>query len=178
MNGAQAALSRIVVQDHRLMRRLNRWSAPRWVRVWMIWATRGGDGWLWLSLIPPVWMLGGASAPAAIAACVTAALAGILVFLTLKRSTRRPRPCHLEPHAWSRLSPPDRFSFPSGHTITAFAIAVPLAGFYPGMSPVLALLSCSVAASRIILGMHFLSDVAAGVGIGTFLGYASLRLFA
>ena len=29
------------------MRRVNRWPAPRWIRVWMICATRGGDGWLW-----------------------------------------------------------------------------------------------------------------------------------
>ena len=34
-------------RDHRLMRRLNSWRAPRWVRLWMIYATRGGDGWLW-----------------------------------------------------------------------------------------------------------------------------------
>ena len=37
-------------RDHRVMRRLNRWRAPRWVRYWMIAATRLGDGWLWYSL--------------------------------------------------------------------------------------------------------------------------------
>ena len=37
-------------RDHRVMRRLNRWRAPRWIRYWMIAATRLGDGWLWYSL--------------------------------------------------------------------------------------------------------------------------------
>ncbi len=37
-------------RDHRLMRRMNRWRAPRWIRYWMIAATRMGDGWLWYGL--------------------------------------------------------------------------------------------------------------------------------
>ena len=32
------------------MRRVNRWRAPRWIRVWMMCATRGGDGWLWYAM--------------------------------------------------------------------------------------------------------------------------------
>ena len=32
-------------RDHRLMLRMNRWRAPRWIRIWMIAATRMGDGW-------------------------------------------------------------------------------------------------------------------------------------
>ena len=37
-------------RDHRVMRRMNRWRAPRWIRYWMIGATRAGDGWLWYGL--------------------------------------------------------------------------------------------------------------------------------
>ena len=37
-------------RDHRVMRRMNRWKAPRWIRYWMLAATRMGDGWLWYSL--------------------------------------------------------------------------------------------------------------------------------
>ena len=36
--------------DYNLMRRFNRWRAPRWVRWWMLLATRAGDGWLWGSI--------------------------------------------------------------------------------------------------------------------------------
>jgi len=41
------------------MRRLNRWRAPRWIRYWMIAATRLGDGWLWYSLAAILLVYGG-----------------------------------------------------------------------------------------------------------------------
>ena len=46
----QTMLEYISTRDHRVMRRLNNWRAPRWVRLWMIFATRGGDGWLWYAI--------------------------------------------------------------------------------------------------------------------------------
>src|SRR6267143_1823689 len=44
-------------RDHRVMQRMNRWRAPRWFRIWMIVATRMGDGWIWygLGLMLLVW---------------------------------------------------------------------------------------------------------------------------
>jgi undecaprenyl-diphosphatase len=74
------------------------------------------------------------------------------------------------------LLPPDRFSFPSGHTITAFAVALSLAAFYPGMLPGLLFCAASIALSRILLGMHFLSDVLAGALIGSVLAYGAVWL--
>ena len=82
----------------------------------------------------------------------------------------------LAPHAWSRLLPPDQFSFPSGHSITAFAVTVPLCSYYPEISFGLYFCAASVAVSRIVLGMHFLTDVLAGIAIGTGLGLASISL--
>jgi undecaprenyl-diphosphatase len=73
--------------------------------------------------------------------------------------------------------PPDRFSFPSGHTITAFAVALTLSAFYPSLLPGLLFCAGSIALSRILLGMHFLSDVIAGAVLGGLLGYASAALF-
>jgi undecaprenyl-diphosphatase len=76
----------------------------------------------------------------------------------------------MEPHCWATLLPPDQFSFPSGHTITAFAVALSLGAFYPAMLPGLLFCAASVAASRILLGMHFLTDVLAGAAIGAAVG--------
>jgi undecaprenyl-diphosphatase len=164
-------------RDHRLMRRMNRWSAPTWIRMWMVAATRGGDGWLWYGLLLMLALFGGPDRFRAIGAGVAAAAAGILLFLWLKRLAGRRRPCHIEPHCWATLLPPDQFSFPSGHTITAFAMAVSVSSFYPALLPLLLFLAVSIGISRIVLSMHFLSDVLAGAAIGSLLGYTSSQLF-
>jgi len=164
----RAMLAFIVHRDERLMRRVNRWPAPRWVRVWMMAATRGGDGWLWYAMGLVILAFGGTERFRALGAAILAEGVGIALFLTLKKATGRRRPCaHGEPHCWAELLPPDQFSFPSGHTITAFAVAVSLSLFYPGLTIGLLFCAASVAASRILLGMHFVSDVVAGAIIGT-----------
>jgi len=95
----------------------------------------------------------------------------------LHQEARGPQaPVPLETHCWSSLLPPDQFSFPSGHSITAFAVAVSLGSFYPTLIEGLLFCAVSVAISRILLGMHFLSDVLAGCAIGAGLGFLSVCL--
>jgi len=176
MTLSNATLTFISHRDHTLMRRVNRWYAPRWIRVWMLCATRGGDGWLWYAMGLVILLLGGDQRFPAIGAAALAAGVGIAAFIRLKKAKGRKRPCALEPHCWATLLPPDQFSFPSGHTITAFAVAVSLSLFYPDLLIGLLFCALSVAASRILLGMHFLSDVLAGAAIGTALAYGSVWL--
>ena len=168
----------IATRDHRLMRRVHRWRPPRWFRLWMTYATRGGDGWLWYGYSALVMILGGPERYAVLAAAWTACGAGALLFLILKKLTGRKRPNALVPHCWATLLPPDQFSFPSGHTITAFAFTVSVSSFYPHLLGVLVFCALSVAASRIVLGMHFLSDVVVGAVMGASLGYAGFLIFA
>jgi len=174
----QAIWGFIETRDHRLMRRVNGWRAPRWLQLWMICATRGGDGWLWYGIAAVVACLGGPERWRALAASGLSVGVGIAVFLALKRATKRRRPCMLAPHCWSRLLPPDQFSFPSGHTITAFAFAVAATSFYPNLFPVLMFCAVSIGISRILLGMHFLSDVVAGAAIGWSLAMTFAHPFA
>ncbi len=163
--------------DHRLMRQVNRWRPPRWLRLWMIAATRGGDGWLWYAMGLVVAVAGGSERFRALGAAAIAVGFGIALFLKLKSAFGRKRPCALEPNCWATLLPPDQFSFPSGHTITAFAVTAALGAYYPAMLPGLFFCAASVAASRILLGMHFLSDVIAGAALGTILGYSAAEFF-
>jgi undecaprenyl-diphosphatase len=139
----------------------------------MVAATRGGDGWLWYAMGAVVLLEGGPARFRAVLAAVLAVAVGIALFLQLKRACHRRRPCALEPHCWATLLPPDQFSFPSGHTITAFSVAVSLSIFYPPLLIGLLFCAVSVALSRILLGMHFLSDVVAGAAIGSILGYSA-----
>jgi undecaprenyl-diphosphatase len=176
MNSPSAMLSYINGRDHHIMRCVHRWPAPRWIRLWMICATRGGDGWLWYLTGFFVLFFGGRERFAAVGAAGLAAALGIALFLTLKKLTGRRRPCAIEPHCWANLLPPDQFSFPSGHTITAFAVSTPLLLVYPSMLPGLIFCALSIAVSRILLGMHFLSDVIAGAALGFGLGYLSYNV--
>jgi undecaprenyl-diphosphatase len=177
MTVRKAVWNQIESNDHRLMRRVHRWRAPRWFRILMITMTRGGDGWLWYAIGIILVFFGGDQRFLAIGAGASAAVAGIFIFRALKHSSRRRRPCEIEPHCWASILPPDKYSFPSGHSITAFAVATALGLFYPQLLLVLLTAAFLIAASRIILGMHFLSDVVAGCAIGTLLGLASYHCF-
>jgi len=165
-------------RDHRLMRRMNRWRAPRWFRCWMIAATRMGDGWLWYTLGAMLLLYGGPQKFAAVRSAGAAAILGIFVFKLLKRLSQRPRPCQLEAHCWAKVLPPDKFSFPSGHTMTAFSIALVISYYYPLLEGTLFFVAISIAVSRIVLGMHFLSDVLAGIVLGVAIGCAAITAFA
>ena len=163
--------------DYSLMRRANNWVAPRWVRFYAISATRAGDGWLWYAVGLAILLFGGEERFAALAAAGLASATSILLFIGMKQFAGRQRPCHIQPHCWAKLLPPDQFSFPSGHTMTAFAVAVPLSLSYPPFAIGLLFCALSIAMSRILLGMHFLSDVVAAALIGTGLGYAGYFAF-
>jgi undecaprenyl-diphosphatase len=101
-----------------------------------------------------------------------------MIFHTMKRVVHRVRPRDIEPHCWACIVTRDRFSFPSGHSTTAFAVALSLGSFYPEARPLLLMLATNVAVSRVIVGMHFLSDVLVGSGIGAVLGYVAFLEFA
>jgi undecaprenyl-diphosphatase len=163
--------------DYSIMHRANNWVAPRWVRFYVLGATRGGDGWLWYAMGLAILLFGGEQRFAALGAAGLSSVLSIVLFIWLKRFTGRRRPCQIEPHCWATLLPPDQFSFPSGHTMTAFAVAIPLSLFYPDLTIGLLFCALSIAMSRILLGMHFLSDVVAGALIGTGLGYLGYFAF-
>jgi len=177
MTARKAVWQFIESRDHRVMQRVHRWRAPRFLRIWMVWATRLGDGWIWYSIAIAILLFGGTDRFSAFAAGATAEAAAVAVFELVKKASKRKRPCQLEAHCWATVLPPDQFSFPSGHAMSAFAIAIPLCIFYPQLEVALLALSLSIAASRVLLGMHFVSDVVAGSVIGAGLGYGSYLLF-
>jgi undecaprenyl-diphosphatase len=166
----------ITAGDRKIMLRVNRWTPPLWVRHWMVAASRAGDGWGWAIFGLGVLLWGGEQRFAALIASMISTVAGQILFNILKRLTGRARPCATETNCWATLLPPDRFSFPSGHTITAFAVAVPLGLFYPVLLPILIFCAMSVASSRILLGLHYLSDVVAGIAIGCGLGIGAVAM--
>ena len=61
---------------------------------------------------------------------------------------------------------------------TLSSIALAVSYFYPSLEGTLFFVAFSIAVSRIVLGMHFLSDVLAGIVLGVALGCASITAFA
>lgn len=171
----ERALTALSQPDHGLMRKVNRWRAPRWFRWWMLLATRAGDGWLWALIGIAVLCSSATARFDAIEAAGGAVAAGVAVFQAAKHMFRRTRPRDIEPHCWAQIQTRDVFSFPSGHSTTAFAVALSLGSFFPEILPALLVLAANVAVSRVIVGMHFLSDVLVGSGLGACLGYIAFR---
>jgi undecaprenyl-diphosphatase len=167
--GVATLLSTVDASDRRVCDRVRSWSPPRWFRLWMLGATRFGDGPGWAALGLALVATGHEGRAGAGAATVAGFLASVL-FMALKRRFRRRRPCDAAPHPLFDVRPPDAFSFPSGHTMNAFAVAAVLGLGFPFAAPLLAILAASIGASRVVLGLHYPSDVAAGAALGTLIG--------
>ena len=94
----------------------------------------------------------------------------------MKYGIKRSRPFETLEGIHHRRSPGDRFSLPSGHTSAAFVMAVLLSCFYPALLLPAIIWASLVGISRIYLGVHYPTDVLAGMAVGTFSGLAGVSL--
>ena len=100
----------------------------------------------------------------------------LLLYKALKRCTRRPRPFARDGRIRAWVAPLDEFSFPSGHTLHAVAFTLVALAWFPALWWLLIPFSASVAVSRVVLGLHYPSDVVAATAIGIALAGASLQV--
>ncbi|WP_274053299.1 phosphatase PAP2 family protein [Thalassomonas haliotis] len=89
------------------------------------------------------------------------------LYLILKNTLKRRRPPQVVAHFTSVIAPADQFSFPSGHTMAAFLLAGIALGYLGMVALPLYLWAFAVGCSRVILGVHFPSDILAGACLGT-----------
>jgi membrane-associated phospholipid phosphatase len=100
------------------------------------------------------------------------AFAAHAVAVLIKRLVRRRRPQH--PAVAVNVATPSELSFPSAHATSTTAAAV-LMGRATGL-PLPVLLVPPMALSRILLGVHYPSDVAFGIGLGAAVAGIALRM--
>lgn len=157
--------------------RVNRLSRWLWIRRFFSVISRLGDGGFWvLAGLAVVLLDGTAALPAMVQMAATAGF-GILVYKVLKNRLVRERPYINHREILCGTAPLDRYSFPSGHTLHAANLMIMFWHFEPMLLPVVLPFALLVAASRIVLGLHYPSDVAIGAAIGATLATASLALF-
>lgn len=136
--------------------------------------SRLGDGVFWYALMAsmPLWLGRTAGLRAALHMLVVGAV-GLALYKLLKRTLVRERPFVGLVGIECAMPPLDRYSFPSGHTLHAVAFTVVAVGYVPGLAALLVPFAALVAASRVVLGLHYPSDVAVGALLGAALAVAS-----
>lgn len=95
-----------------------------------------------------------------------AGIFGLSIYKTLKKYLVRERPYIGLVGIECAMPPLDRYSFPSGHTLHAVMFAAMLAHYIPTLAPMLIALAVLIAASRVVLGLHYPTDVIVGASIG------------
>jgi undecaprenyl-diphosphatase len=98
------------------------------------------------------------------------------IYYFVKQTIRRNRPFTSLNGIQNRIIPSDQFSFPSGHTAAAFIMATLLASFFPAAALPVYLWASLVGLSRVYLGVHYPSDILAGVVMGSACALAGLSL--
>lgn len=159
-------LNRMSEWDSSLCIRVNRTSHNLWVRQWFRLISRLGDGIFWYTVMLGIVLTQGDAGVAPAIHMGLAGLAGTLVYKWLKGKTLRPRPYEVHQDIWLTGRPLDRFSFPSGHTLHAVAFCSVGLVYYPELTWLLLPFTVMVGMSRVILGLHYPSDVVAGAFIG------------
>ena len=167
---------RIALHDAGWCLRSNRWCARRGVLRFFATVSRLGDGLFWYALMLALIAFDGLDGLRASAHMAATGLATLLLYKLLKRWTRRPRPCARDGRIRAWVAPLDEFSFPSGHTLHAVAFTLVALAYHPMLAWVLVPFSASVAASRVVLGLHYPSDVLAATAIGSALAGIALWL--
>ena len=169
-----ATLERIQRWDERVCLRFNRAVREGILLRAFRAVSRLGDGLFWYALMLALLLRFGREAAPAVVHMMLVGLACTATYRALKKGTVRPRPYQVHAAISMGAAPLDRFSFPSGHALHAVAFTIVAASHYPWLAAPLALFTLLVAASRIVLGLHYPSDVLAGAFLGAVVALASL----
>jgi len=99
------------------------------------------------------------------------------LYLVLKNSIKRRRPDDVLTEFVAFLIPSDKFSFPSGHTAAAFVMATLISFYFPEFAPLAYSVASAIGFSRVLLGVHFPSDILAGALLGSLSTFLAIFIY-
>jgi undecaprenyl-diphosphatase len=137
--------------------------------------SRLGDGIFWYGLLVSLLLARGLSALPAVGHMLAVGILGLTLYGWIKAKTGRVRPCVHNTLIRATVAALDQYSFPSGHTLYAVAFSMVVSYYYPRLAWLVVPFTVLVALSRLVLGLHYPSDVLAGALLGAALAVFVLQ---
>ncbi|MCK5880255.1 MAG: phosphatase PAP2 family protein [Sinobacterium sp.] len=135
-----------------------------------------GDGTMYVAIGFLLLYIDAPSAKTFLLYCLLAYTLEIPSFILLKKLIKRDRPYVNIKGSTIAIRPADKFSLPSGHAAAAFVFATMISTFYPEFTALAFTWSSLIGLSRVVLGVHYLSDIVAGALLGTGCSIAILAM--
>lgn len=177
MRRATALLDPLHRVDHLLFVAVHRGLRLRPLVAFLSLVSRLGNGSIYAVVLFYLVARGGSAGSYAALHASATALLGLALYKLLKERVGRPRPCEAILELVPAVPPLDRWSFPSGHTLHAVSFCVLLATWAPELLPLALPFAALTGLSRVVLGLHYPFDVAAGGLLGYGIATGMLHAF-
>lgn len=150
--------------------RFGRWQTVE--RLFVV-VSRLGNGVFWYTLVTLLVVVDGVRGSYAALHMIVVGLLGVIIYKLLKTRMVRQRPYLSWEQIRNGTAPLDLYSFPSGHTLHAVCFTTIACYYYPGLAWLLVPFAVLVALSRVVLGLHYPTDVLVGAILGGVLALVS-----
>ncbi|MBL6983503.1 MAG: phosphatase PAP2 family protein [Anaerolineales bacterium] len=158
----------LLALDARISKQMRVAESPGMLRTIAAFFAHSGDSWFCIAVLALVWWRGTPIWNWRATILIIAIIITAVIVLVMKFAIRRQRP----EGDWGEIyRTTDPHSFPSGHATRAFMLATMAVGLGPiWFAIALIIWAPLVAIARVAMGVHYVSDVVAGLGIGVFMG--------
>jgi undecaprenyl-diphosphatase len=169
------SLRRIINSDVRLSQKMRVAEKPGALRAIAVFFAHSGDSWFWAIALISLWIRGDSFWKKWAVVQFAGISLLVALVLSIKFLVRRRRP---EGEWGSIYRNTDPHSFPSGHAARSFLIAVVASGLGPvGVAIALWIWAPLVALARVAMGVHYVSDIVAGAGLGIIVALIGMQLY-